>query len=134
MVLPIAKFSLTDELEFIEESELPTKTYQLDLQRGQCVGIVDGIEAMEQAIFKMLSTERFRHLIYSDDYGFENPIGQEEIFVRAELPRRIEEALLQDGRIIGVENLTMDFHKDAVLVKFTCLTDYGDVEVLREVT
>lgn len=134
MVLPMGESALNNEIEFIDEGELPTKTYRLDLQSGQCIGMVDGIEAMEQAIFKMLSTERFRHLIYSDDYGFENPIGREEIFVRAELPRRIEEALLQDGRIIGVENLTMNFHKDAVLVKFTCLTDYGDVEVLREVT
>lgn len=133
MVLPIGEFTITEEVEIIDEALLPTRTYRLDFKRGRCVGMTDGLEAMKQAISKTLNTNRFEQLIYSYDYGFENPIGRDEIFVRAELPRRITEALLQDERISSVENMSIEFKGDIVTVKLTCMTLYGDVEVLREV-
>ncbi|MEK3886519.1 DUF2634 domain-containing protein [Bacillus sp. FSL K6-3431] len=132
MVLPVGDILITEDLEVIEEADLPTLTYNLDFHRGRCVGMVDGREAMEQAIFKILQTIRFAHLIYSDDYGFENMIGHEELFVRGELPRRIEESLLQDERIMSIEDMQLEFNKDEVLVTFTAITIYEDVEVLRE--
>lgn len=132
MVLPIGEITVTEELEVIDTALLPTRTYHLDFERGRCTGMIDSQKAMEQAIFKVLNTLRFAHLIYSDDYGFENMIGYEELFVRAELPRRIKEALLQDERITAVENFRLEFEKDEVLVTFTCPTLYGDVVVLRE--
>ena len=134
MVLPFGDFTITQEIEVIESSTLPTLTYKLDLEKGRCIGKVDRLEAMEQAIFKILSTIRFEHLIYSDDYGFEPPIGKEQLFVQGELPRRITEALIQDGRINSIEDMKMTFVKDSVNVSFTCITLYGDVEVLREVS
>jgi hypothetical protein len=133
MVLPIGEIIISDEVEIIDEATLPTRTYKLDLERGRCIGMTEGLKAMEQAIFKALSTIRFKHLIYSDDYGFENPIGHDEIFVRAELPRRIRETLLQDERISAVENMSLKFEGDSVWARFTCITIYGDVNVLREV-
>ena len=133
MVLPISEYQLNDEIEVIDEAELPTRTYRLDFKRGRCVGMTDGLEAMEQAIFKVLNTVRFEHLIYSDDYGFEGLTGKEEMFVRAELPRRLEEAMLQDGRIISIENMSISFKDDAAITSFTVNTIYGDVGVLREV-
>lgn len=133
MVLPVGDFTITTEVDVIDEATLPTRTYRIDLERGHCIGMADGLDAMKQAIFKALNTDRFEHIIYSDDYGFENLIGHDEIYVRAELPRRIKEALLQDERITSVEDMTLDFKGDAVTVKFTCITVYGDVDVLREV-
>lgn len=133
MVLPIGDIAIDEDVEVIDASSLPTRTYKIDFERGRCSGMVEGLEAIEQSIYKVLLTERFEHLIYSDDYGFENVIGYEELFVRAELPRRIKEALLQDERITSVEDFSLDFKGDVVTVKFTCTTIYGDVEVLREV-
>lgn len=133
MVLPTGDLTLDAELEVIDESELPTLTYRLDFIRGRCIGMVDCLEAMEQVIFKILNTNRFEHMIYSDDYGFENPIGFDEVFVSAELPRRIEESLLQDERITSIEDMEMEFKKDEALETFTTVTIYGDVDVLREV-
>ncbi|UAW07795.1 hypothetical protein PVJ1_00061 [Psychrobacillus phage PVJ1] len=133
MVLPIGEISVTEELEVISTADLPTKTYKLDFERGRVTGMIEGLEAIEQAIFKVLNTKRFAHMIYSDDYGFENMIGEDEIFVRGELPRRITEAVLQDERITALEDFSMVFEGDSVLVKFTAVTLYGDVNVLREV-
>ncbi len=133
MVLPIGGIVLSEEVDVIEESSLPTRTYKFDFKRGRCVGMTDRLEAMEQAIFKILNTNRFEHMIYSDDYGFENVIGHEEIFIRAELPRRIEEALLQDERITSIEDMTIEFKGDSAFVTFTAITIYGDVNVLQEV-
>ncbi|MHA6258363.1 DUF2634 domain-containing protein [Sporosarcina sp. CAU 1771] len=134
MVLPFGDFAVSEEVEVTDEAELPTRTYKLDFERGRCLGMVDGLNAMEQTIFKLLQTDRFEHLIYSDDYGFENMTGNNRVLVRAELPRRIKEALLQDGRITSIEDFALDFEKDKAVVTFTVLTIYGDVDVLREVS
>lgn len=133
MVLPASEdIIVTDDLEVTDEADLPTLTYKLDFVRGRCAGMVDGREAVEQSIFKILQTMRFAHLIYSDDYGFENMIGHEMLFVQGELPRRIEEALLQDERITEVADMILIFNKDEVLATFTAITIYGDVDILRE--
>lgn len=133
MVLPFGDLTLTEEVEVIDESELPTRTYKLDFERGRCIGMVDGLEAMEQAIFKIMQTDRFRYMIYSDDYGFEGMTGGNRVLVRAELPRRIKESLLQDARITSIEDFTLEFKKDMAFVTFTAITIYGDVDVLKEV-
>lgn len=133
MVLPIGEITVSEDMEVIDTVQLPTRTYQLDFKRGRCTGMIDGLKAMEQAAYKVLDTVRFAHLIYSDDYGFENMIGHEQLFVRAELPRRIKEAILQDERFTVVNNFRLEFEKDNAYVSFTCPTLYGDVVVLREV-
>ncbi|MES1046298.1 DUF2634 domain-containing protein [Heyndrickxia oleronia] len=132
MVLPVGGITVTEDLEVVSEAQLPTRTYKLDFERGRCTGFIDRKEAMEQAILKVLRTKRFAHLIYSDDYGFQDMIGHEHLFVRGELPRRIKEALLQDERITSIENFKLDFEKDEAFVSLTALTIYGDVNVLRE--
>lgn len=133
MVMPQGEFTITNEVDVIDEAELPTRTYSLDFKTGRIVGMIDRLQAMEQAVYKILNTNRFEHIIYDDDYGFEGITGKERIFVVAELPRRIEEALLQDSRITSVEDFHLEFEKDAAFATFKANTIYGDVDVLREV-
>lgn len=130
--MPEGNITVTENFEVISEAELPTRTYKLDFERGRCAGFIDRKEAMEQAILKVIRTKRFAHLIYSDVYGFQDMIGQDRLFVRGELPRRIKEALLQDERITAIENFKLDFEKDEAYVSLTAVTIYGDVNVLRE--
>lgn len=133
MVLPTEAITITPEIEVVEAAQLPTRTYHLDFVRGRCGGFVDGQKAMEQAIFKVLNTVRYKHLIYSDNYGFQNMIGYDELYVRGDLGRRIQEALLQDERITTLENFSLEFtSKDDVLVTFIARTIYGDVSLLKE--
>lgn len=131
MVLPIGEFSIDEEIEVIDVSSLPTRTYKIDFIKGRITGLIDGRQALEQSILVSLSTERFAHLIYSDDFGFENMIGYERLFVAGELPRRIKETVLQDERITAVENFVLKFDGDSATVSFTAITIYGDVEVLK---
>lgn len=133
MVIPTGAITITPDIEVMNTSELPTRTYHLDFVKGRCGGFIDGQKAMEQAIFKVLNTVRYKHLIYTDNYGFENMIGYDELYVRGDLGRRIHEALLQDERITELENFSLEFtSKDDVLVTFIARTIYGDVSLLKE--
>ncbi|KYG90785.1 hypothetical protein A0U40_18095 [[Bacillus] sp. KCTC 13219] len=133
MVVPTGDITITPEVEVEDAAQLPTRTYQLDFVRGRCGGFIDGQKAMEQAIFKVLNTVRFKYLIYSNDYGFENMIGHDELYVRGDLGRRIQEALLQDERITSLSNFQLEFvTKEDVLVDLVAHTIYGDVQLLKE--
>lgn len=134
MVLPSGNITLNENFEVIDPATaFPTKTYHLNVETGRCSGFIDGQKAMEQMVFKVLNTILFKHLIYSYRYGFESMVGEDELYVRGDLPRRIQEALLQDERIIAVQNFTLDFtEKDSVLVTFTAVTIFGDVNLLKE--
>lgn len=133
MVLPLGEVILSSEIAITEASELPSKTYRLDLKRGRCIGMIDGTEAIGQAAFKILNTERFEHLIYSDDYGFESLIGKDEVLTKAEVPRRVKEALLQDERIQSVEGIDFISNKENAFIPLTVKSIYGDIELLQEV-
>jgi hypothetical protein len=120
----------------IELEEQPSKTYGIDFHTGRVVGYIDGLDAMEQTIFKILSTERYEHEIYDWDYGFEvaDLYGKPAPFVYSELKRRIKEALIQDDRITDVDNFTFESPKhDIVHVKFTVSTIFGEIDTSREV-
>ena len=99
-------------------------------------GYVDGLEAMRQAVYKVLLTERYQYPMYSWDYGVElaDLFGEPVSYVCPELERRITEALLQDGRIEGVDGFSFSFpQKGTVHVSFTVHTIFGDIEAEREV-
>ena len=99
-------------------------------------GYVDGIEAMEQAVYKILSTERYRYLIYSWNYGIEleDLFGQPVSYACPELERRIREALIWDGRIEEVGDFKFDTSvKGIVHVYFTAHTILGDIKADKEV-
>ncbi|WP_420916132.1 DUF2634 domain-containing protein [Paenibacillus thiaminolyticus] len=67
----------------------------------------DGLEAIRQAVFMALSSSRYEHLIYSEEYGSEinKLIGSNPIFIETELRRMIEETLMPDERISGLRIL-----------------------------
>lgn len=85
----------------------PSKTWRLSGNRLQ--GMIDGREAAAQAADLALSTERFFYDIFSYDYGVElaDLIGQDREYGKADLQRRIEEALGEDDRITGISDFTI---------------------------
>ena len=111
----------------VEQVTQPSRTWKLDFDRGRVVGMTDGLEAVKQAVFLTLHTERFRHLIYSSDYGMEwnGLIGGNPIFIRSELKRRITEALLQDDRIETVQDFQIDISGDTATMRFTVISTFG---------
>ena len=122
--------------EDIEEVEYPTRTYKIEVERDCINGYVDDLEAIKQAIYLILNTERYEFLIYSWDYGVElvDLIGQPMPYVMSELPRRIEEALTQDDRIIEVKDFEFEVNKKRLHTTFVVVTESGDIESELEVT
>lgn len=122
------------ELNF-EETQQPSRTYKIDLEKNRIIGYIDEREAIEQFIYKVLSTERYEYLIYSWNYGAEidKLFGQPIPYVYSELKRLITEALTQDDRILSVDAFLFSHKKNKVSVSFTAHTIYGDIEADREV-
>lgn len=119
----------------VEEQQQPSLTWKLDLENKRITQMVDGLEAVKQAAFIILETERFAYLIYSFSFGSElqGLIGKSPLFVQSEVRRLIREALLQDDRITDVRDLTFQSQGDSLLVEFTIVTIFGDFTMTREV-
>lgn len=131
-MLPAVNDDLQKDFEIEEET---SHTYKLDLDNSTIAGYVDDLEAMKQAIYLILNIERYEYLIYSWNYGIElnDLYGQPIPFVLPELKRRITEALVQDSRILGVDNFSFETNKGKVHATFTVHTIFGDVEAERVV-
>lgn len=106
-----------DQLIEFEPTAYPSKTY---------LGL-SGLKALELSIDRILKTERYQHIIYSWAYGIETQdlFGMPHDFVELELKSRIEEALLQDDRILAIEDYT--YHRGAVT--FRVITSLGDLDM-----
>ena len=130
----------TDESGAISVDMTPTqpnKTYKMMIDTDRIQGTVtDDLEAVKQAIYKIINTERYKFLIYSWNYGIEleNLFGKPIPYVLPEIPRRIKEALTQDDRIKDVLGFDLTYNrKGDVLAKFTVVTIYGNLEIEKVV-
>lgn len=110
----------------------PNKTYRMKIDDEKIEGTITMyLEAVQQAVYKILNTERYKHVIYSWNYGVElaDLFGKPIPYVLPEIPRRIREALVQDDRINDVTDFDLSYTKDgSVLAKFTVVTIYGDLQ------
>lgn len=131
-MIPVVSDEIRTDFEF---EELPTNTWQLHIEENKIYGFTDKLEAMKQAIYLILSIERYEYIIFSWNYGIEllDLYGREMTYVIPELERRIKEALLQDTRITSVENFEFETEKGVVKATFTVKTIYGDVETEKVV-
>ena len=119
-----------------EIEEQPSKTYKMDLNGNSVRGFCDGVEAVKQAVVRILNTERYQYIIYSWNYGIEtlDLYGQPVTYVCPELERRIEEALTIDSRIIRVTDFEHDTSTKGVIhTTFQVYTIYGDFAAEKEV-
>lgn len=132
-MIPSTTGYLEEDFEIVEQ---PTLTYRMDLQTKNVRGYTDKQEAMKQAIYKILLTERYAYVMYSWNYGIEtlDLYGEPVSWVCPELERRIKEALLADSRITAVTDFKFDFSvKRSVHCSFTVHTIFGDIEAERTV-
>lgn len=117
------------------QRSMPSYTYRLDYGGdGQIRGYTDGIEAVKQAIYKIINTERYEYIIYSWNYGIElaDLFGEPIPYVYAELQRRIQEALLYDDRITDVYDFTFSNDGGDVFAEFSVDTIYGTINNVRK--
>jgi hypothetical protein len=119
--------------EIINKKKIPIE-YEVDFKTGKLTGrMVQGKEAIKIWIYKVLMTPRFRHLIYTWDYGVETEdlINKsfDRAFVESELQRYIKEALFVNSYIKEVTNFSVTFEKTLLICDFTVITDFGEVEI-----
>lgn len=94
--------------------------------------IVEGAEAVRIWCWKALKTPRFRHEVYTWDYGCEaeDLIGQAFTadVKRSEAIRYVREALMVSPYVTGVGEISVDFVGDRLTVWCTVQTIYGEVD------
>lgn len=119
-----------DELETdFEMEEESSHTYAMNLDKFTFVGKVDDVEAVQQAVMKIINTERYEHEIYSWDYGIElaDLRGKPIPYVMSEIKIRIIDALTVDDRIESVTDFAVTkIDKKTLLIKFKVVTAQGD--------
>jgi hypothetical protein len=114
----------------MEETQIPTRTYKLDLENGRIIGFVDKEDAINQAAMKALYTPRFDCYAYDDQYGSEirsligNPDATRE-YIEAEMNFILNDTLRADGRFTGVDDLEIEFEGDEARFTFTADTILG---------
>ena len=122
-------------MDEITEITYPNHTYKIASDLDRISGHTDDLDAIKQAVYLILSTERYTYLIYSWDFGVElaNLIGKPMSYVMSELPRRITEALTQDNRIDDVVDFEFERSGKKLHTTFTVVTTAGNIPTELEV-
>lgn len=126
MSLPVINDDLSGTTYTYRE---PNLTYRLG--EKTVAGKIDKLESIKQAVFHILSTERYSNPIYDENYGveLEQYVGQDFGFILAGIQNTIKDALLQDDRITDVivtDVSKSDKQENACVVQFTVFTIYGN--------
>ena len=131
-ILPQAQsLDIEADTESVDE---PLKTYKLENNRIE--GTVDGLDAIMQAVKKIVNTERFTYLVYDWNYGieFQDLIGQDINYVIADLKRRFDEALSTITQIISLNNfVVVKIDGEQIAVSFEVETIYGVASYEEEI-
>lgn len=132
-MIPVVDSDFTEDLEEVTE---PDVTFGINSDMTRVDSVINGLEAVKQAVYIILNIERYQHLIYSFDFGVElqDLIGEPIDYIEAELERRISDCLEQDDRITEITDF--EFEKsdsDKLLVSFNVNTIYGTIEETMEV-
>lgn len=123
-----------DEMDVKEETHKEPIDYEIDFETGKLTGrVITGVDAIIQWIKIVLSTDRYFFPQYSWNHGSDlhTLIGQnyDEEYVQTEVKRMLNEALLVDESITGIDNLEFEMKDSKLTISFTVNTIYGRGEV-----
>lgn len=99
-------------------------------------GSVGDLEALRQSIQKRLSVQQFTYPVYSFNYGvnWNDLLGQDPGYVRAEMQRMIKETLAFDDRVQSVTDFDFTFDGTKCLCTFTVTSTFGQTREEVEVS
>lgn len=128
-MLPEQNIRVTPDYDETEKEPeiMSSRTYRITKDR--IAGVIDEMEAMKQAVWKRLMTERNAYAIYDDTYGLQTAdlIGKDYIEAASVLEYRIRETLLHDDRIHDVNSFQFQKEKDSLWVGFHVVTIFGEL-------
>ena len=135
-ILPSFLQSLNNTKTIKEDSQVVKmpREYGIDFDTGQLTGkIVEGIEAIKVWIWLCLHTERFRHAIYSSDYGaaLEQYFGYvlSDEYINTDCESEVTDALLINDYIESIENFGAVKDGEHLRISFRVVTKFGSLEV-----
>ena len=113
------------------DETMPSYTYNINRNTNRISGYIDDKDAIIQAIYLILQTERYESMIYNWYYGveFDGLIGKNKDYVTSELQRVIREALTEDDRITEVSDFDITYTDDSALIVFLVQTNIGDITI-----
>ena len=132
-MIPLNDINTENGIEIVIQ---PSLIYKINIEKERIKNSIDGIEAVKQTIYKILSTDRYKYEIYNWNYGIDigELIGRPKDYVKAVLPGKIEDALKPDDRIKSVYDFKFtDIDKTTLAVKFYVKTIFGDIDIDWEV-
>lgn len=108
-----------------------SNTYKMNREALVIKSLINNKEAIAQAVYKILMTEKDTYIIYDSNYGikFKDLYGKDTTYVVSILKLRIEDALKNDDRIRGIKNFSAVANKHSISVEFTVESVFGDIEI-----
>ena len=119
----------------IEEVQYRSRTYGIIIPKNRIGSDTDALEAVAQAVYLILNTERYKFPIYSWDYGVElnDLYGKPMPYVMSEIPRRVTDALTADDRITDVTDFEFEQDHHVLHCTFTVVSNVGRINQTLEV-
>lgn len=131
MALTPTTYDTVSDFTQIATTAQPSRTYKVRFDNSPSSGMLDGLEAVKQSIFCILTTERFIYEMFSFNYGVEiqNKIGRvPSSWILGDLKDTITDALLQDDRILSVYDFQYAIDSGIIYLAFRVETTEGEVE------
>lgn len=123
-------------IEDIQEEKKAYKAFGIDFEKKKISGIIDGKEALDQAVKLALMTQRYRYAAFSHYYGtdYTDVFEEGEQKAMGKLKNAICDSLCCDERIKAVDNFSFEKKGKSMYVKFRVLSIYGETENEIEVS
>lgn len=111
------------------------KAYKIDFEKKRIGKIIDGKEALEQAVRMALMVQRYKYPAFSHSYGTDYSEVFSEGYSKAmgRLKNAVCDSLECDERIKAVDNFSFERRGAKMIVSFRVLSVYGAIESEIEV-
>lgn len=120
----------------VEFVTYPIQEWILDDETGELKDVSFELHAISQDVKFYLSTERNKYPIMGSNFGVEldDLIGKDKQYVKAQVKKRIIEALSIDDRITSVSSFNFTQQSpDSLSVSFVVSTRLGDFSMTTEI-
>lgn len=120
----------------VEFTTYPIQEWVLDPESEMLGDNVQSLDAIAQDVKFALSTERNMFPIMGSNFGvtLEDLIGQDAAYVKAQVKRRIQDALSIDDRIISISEFKFNQKEpDSLSVSFIVSSVLGDFQMTTEI-
>ena len=125
-----------NRIEDISEKKRAYKAFKIDFENKKTGEIIDGREALEQAVKMALIVKRYKYPAFSHYYGtdYRGLMEDGEDKAMGKLKNAICDSLGSDERIKAVDNFSFEKKGSSMLVKFRVVSIYGEMENEIEVS